>query len=172
LLVFIVAAYFFASSNKHIILRSLGIVFLICSTVYIASVVNSERGKPIFYKDVPAKIVVHGNRVFQKAKRIEIMCSLEKDSKTIFMEVPYNKELEKALKKGSQSAPKGKPFVLTNNKGKGSGKSKDGKDGKGKGKQKGDGKGGKGKGEGSLSLESNPYATYNLPPALLPPKNN
>jgi len=147
-------------------LKTASIIYLISATIFVGNYINENRGSPIQRSDTPPEIVVRGQRVEKEKGTIEIYCSLTRESKSMTIVVPYNTDLDKALKKG-QSAMKGKPFKMKNGKS-GNGKSKDGKDGTGKAKSGKKGK--KGDGSGSLSWESNPYQIYKLPGPAPPTK--
>ena len=143
---------------QDIMVRASMIICVTLASLISFWLITLYAGKPIT-KEIPSDIIVYGQAIDMKNKRIYIMYrKTNGDFPPVLLEAEYSKELKESLKKGMEQSD-GKPFRMK--------KAKDG-DG-GAGGLQGDGEG-EGDGEGSLSQNSDTWEISPLPPPRLPEK--
>lgn len=139
-------------SNIHFILRCILVMSLIMSSVYAFSVIMYSEGRPIEITEITGRHVVVAQYVDLYTEQIYILSQSESGHPKYYV-TPYSKGLHEAINKGLAL---GSPFILE----KEGGKPTEGM----AGQEDGDG-------AGSISLRSDAYEVYQMPPPLLPPKS-
>lgn len=165
----LMAAIFCMYSNFNIYVKTCSIFYLIIATLFVIMLTVAQRGSPVYYKQIPSKLIVYGQRINVEEGWIEIFCSKEIDSDSMLITTDYDSELHKAMD-GGRKQGKGQPYVL---KSKGDGEGEEsGEDGDGKGKGKGKNGEDVGDGQGgSMSHESSRYWSEPMPLPKLPNKD-
>lgn len=163
----LMAAIFCMYSNFNIYVKTCSIFYLIIATLFVIMLTVAQRGSPVYYKQIPPRLIVHGQRISVEEGWIEIFCSEEPDSDSMLITTDYDSELHKAMDSGRKQG-KGQPYVLKS-KGDGEG-GQSGENGKGKGKGQDGEEAGDGQG-GSMSHESNRYWSEPMPLPKLPNKD-
>jgi hypothetical protein len=150
-------------STFSIAIKSLLIVVLLISSLISFKLLEFYIGKPVIKKIPSAEVIVYGQVVDLKEKKIYILSTeIDGSLPADYIEYPYYEKLHKALEEGRKSK-KGKPFLLKT-KDKGDPREGDKANGKKSSEQ--------GKKGSSLSLESKTFEIHDLPPPVLPKKED
>lgn len=163
IIVLFTTALLIIHTKFHWFLKSIFIVGLISSSLFVFLLVQNYQGTPIPTNYLPEKIIVHGQSISLDEQKICILYTLTtKEFPPEYYILDYNKDLHKALAEGKKKH-KGEAFELkisdngqeSDSDSKGSGK---------KGKSKNNSK------SFNLSLESLSYTIHDLPKIEMPPK--
>ncbi len=145
---------------QDIVLRTGLVISVVLASLISFWLITLYAGKPL-ESAAPDDFVVYGHAIDIQNKKMYIMHRKINDGfPPIMIELPYDKNLGKALKDGAKQS-EGKPFRLKQGDSNGTGE---------EGQGQGDGEN-EGEGEGSLSLESQSWELMPLPAPILPPKN-
>ena len=146
---------------QDIVLRTGLVIIVVTASLISFWLITLYAGKPLESYSPPDDFIVYGHAIDLQGKKMYILYRKPNaDFPPILIELPYEKNLGKALRDGAKKS-EGKPFRLKKGENQGEG-------GQGEGEGEGENEG---EGEGSLSLESESWDLMPLPSPILPPKN-